>query len=93
MTTPAWSGTVRTRSIAYWKRRIAAGGVCCLRCGGEIEPSDRWEPDHVTPLVQGGALGIENQHPSHRRCNRRHGQALATRTIKARSMSKGVRPW
>jgi hypothetical protein len=52
-----------------WKRKVAAGGETCARCGQEILPGEPVDLDHRDDRQ--GYLG-----PSHRACNRSHGAGL-----------------
>lgn len=55
---------------------VTAGLAHCYRCGDPIHPTDPWDADHPHALAQGGdPRGTVV--PSHRSCNRGHGQALA----------------
>ena len=49
-----------------WARQVAAGGVCCARCGLPIGPEDAFDLDHTQD--RSGYLGV-----SHRYCNRSAG--------------------
>jgi 5-methylcytosine-specific restriction endonuclease McrA len=67
----------------YWSTRLPAP---CLRCGKAVHPTDSWDVDHIVPLSTPGAPANDpnNQWPSHSRCNRGHGQAIAQKKIRAK---------
>jgi 5-methylcytosine-specific restriction endonuclease McrA len=44
-------------------------GVCGI-CLSPVDPSSRWEIDHIIPISKGGAHAYANVQLSHRRCNR-----------------------
>lgn len=54
---------------------LAAHGMICHLCGGEIEDGDL-HYDHVIPLAKGGEHSNENIRPSHAFCNRSKGARL-----------------
>jgi len=90
-----WTAGVAARARRYWAVQLAAAGeLPCCRCGVPVQVEDLWDVDHVTPLSAGGSLGLDNQAVSHRTCNRRHGQALATAAAAVQSAAtRGIRPW
>ena len=90
-----WSAGVAARARRYWALQLAAAGeLPCCRCGVPVHVEDLWDVDHVIPLSQGGALGLDNQAVSHRPCNRRHGQGLAHAGAVVQSAAeRGIRPW
>lgn len=49
--------------------------VECHLCGNPVMPWQRWDLDHVIPVVNGGEAG--EGVPTHATCNRRAGQRLA----------------
>lgn len=96
-----WTAGVAARARRYWRAQLrAAGELPCLRCGLPVYPGYAWDVDHVKPLSRGGSIGLGNQGVSHRRCNRRHGQALAAAGRKAAAATmrpggpaRGIRRW
>lgn len=51
------------RARRYWDKQIKAGGVCCWRCQGELDPDARWHlghDDYDTDVIRG---------PEHPACN------------------------
>jgi len=78
-----WAGRVVTRA----RRAVAATlPAPCPFCGRMVEPWQSWDVDHARPRSEGGPLtyGLRAAHAS---CNRRAGQALATRN------RAGLRAW
>lgn len=59
-----------------------AGGFCHI-CGGKIQPGERWEISHPTPLAAGGDDVPENRRPAHFKCH-----AVQTATIDAPLIAK-----
>lgn len=55
---------------------LAAFGMVCHLCGGEIESRKDLEFDHVIPIVRGGGETWDNIRPSHMFCNRSKGAKL-----------------
>jgi hypothetical protein len=55
-----------------WAAEVAAGEVCCARCGHFIVPGEPWDLDHTPDRT--GYLG-----PSHARCNRATAKHAARR--------------
>ena len=55
---------------AVWRRDR---GICAL-CPSDCGPHTKWEADHITPLVEGGAFGPANARtlciPHHREATR-----------------------
>jgi hypothetical protein len=99
-----WGGRLTRRARAYWRPRILAGiahgePLLCPfylldpLCPGPILSArdSEWDVDHRDKLVNGGALGVENQHPAHVGCNRRDGQRIAARR-KAERVTR-IRSW
>jgi hypothetical protein len=71
-----------------WGARIEAGEpVLCLRCGQPIRPGQALDLDHAQALANGGGIG--HVAPSHRSCNRRHGQMLSGLNL-ARGIDAGI---
>ncbi len=57
-------GWIHQRIRAGWAPLVAAGQVCCLRCGELIQPAAPWDlghDDNDRRIYTG---------PEHRRCNR-----------------------
>ena len=77
--TSAYTGRPRSRLRARYAHLLP---LPCLRCGLPVLPDEPWDLDHRTPQSvdssRASVLDPDNVWPSHRRCNRRHGQALAT---------------
>ena len=63
-------GLAHQRLRRAWERRIAAGGVACGYCGGEISPDDEWDLSHP-----GDRRDLEPV-PWHRAENRRFASAV-----------------
>ena len=93
----SWGGNLTRRARASWRPRILAGIVtgdpllCPFygldpACPGPLLSAvdSEWDVDHRDKLVDGGALGIPNQHPAHVGCNRRDGQRVAAARKAAR---------
>jgi hypothetical protein len=73
---------------AEWGHRIKAGEtVLCQRCGQPIHPSQPFDLDHTQAIANGGGNG--RAAPSHRSCNRRHGQMLSGLNL-ARGIDAGM---
>lgn len=62
-TTARGYGSAHQRLRERWAVRVAAGGVCCARCGLGIAPGSEWHLDHDTH-DRSRYLG-----PSHAYCN------------------------
>ena len=45
----------------------------CGICGDGYKSGDRWEIDHIQPLVEGGTNHLNNLQLAHRGCNRDSG--------------------
>jgi 5-methylcytosine-specific restriction endonuclease McrA len=90
-----WTAGLAARARRYWSTQLAAAGeLPCCRCGGPVYVEHEWDVDHVVALIQGGALGLDNQAIAHRSCNRRHGQAIGhAATITQTAAERGIRPW
>lgn len=66
------------RLATAWARKIAKGGVCCWRCGGEIPPGSKWHlghDDHDRTVYRG---------PEHALCNLRAAGLKAARSRRRR---------
>lgn len=48
-----------------WAPLVRAGGVACAKCGGLIQPGERWDLGHVPGSQRQAYRG-----PEHRACNR-----------------------
>lgn len=60
---------------ADYRSILAAFGMVCHICGGEIRDGEL-HFDHVVPLAAGGAHTPGNIRPAHGRCNQRKGSRL-----------------
>src|SRR6202451_4156572 len=56
-------GAAHQRLRRQWAWRVAAGGVCCARCGELIWPGEPWHLGHVD------GDRSRYQGPEHERCN------------------------
>jgi 5-methylcytosine-specific restriction protein A len=64
--------TVARRHLSTRERvRVfeAANGICHI-CSTPIQPGQRWEVSHPTPLAAGGEDTPENRQPAHYACHR-----------------------
>ena len=66
--------------VSYRRYRQLRGAVAanlplaCTVCRDMVQPWDRWQLDHITPLSKGGQpLDPANLGPAHARCNMRKG--------------------
>jgi hypothetical protein len=73
---------------AQWGHRIEEGeAVPCVRCGQPIRPGQAFDLDYAQALANGGGIG--RVAPSHRACNRSHGQMLSGLNL-ARGIDAGM---
>lgn len=59
-------------TTAEWRALCIKHNHCCLACG-KAEPDIRLTPDHIQPLMKGGANTIDNLQPLCLECNVRKG--------------------
>ena len=69
-TTARGYGWLHQRTRAAWAPLVAAGQVCCARCGHPIVPGQPWDLGHTEDRT--GYTG-----PEHRSCNRAAGARKA----------------
>lgn len=78
--------------ITEWLRAqvILRDGLVCKICGQPITEAQRFEIDHILPIIDGGLNLPENLRITHRYCNRSRPKSPSKRTL-ARLRLLGVR--
>lgn len=79
-------GVVHRRLRVVWAARVAAGGVCCARCGGVIVPGSRWDLGHTDD--RSGWVG-----PEHASCNRAAGARVGNARRGRQRLGRPSREW
>lgn len=81
------------------RARVAAMGLPCAICGGEIDYSlppnlpDSYELDEIIPVSKGGnPYDPDNVQPTHRRCNRQKSDKVIVKA-EAKMQVPHTRSW
>ena len=94
MSGSAWGGRAAAKYRAHFAPQLP---LPCLRCGQPVHAHQAWEVDHRLSRDAYPELthDLANMWPSHRRCNRRAGQAITTakRTRSRRIAAAVSRRW
>ena len=97
-----WAGRTVTSARDYWRPRLP---LPCWRCGRPVlpDPESGWHVGHIVDRALGGAHGLANQWPEHKRCNLSAGgragaaKTNARRPVVAqrveRERDRGIRGW
>lgn len=61
--------TARRALTKAERQRLLDAYGCCAGCGRHVASYEKWEADHIKPLVEGGADELENMQPLCPQCH------------------------